>query len=147
VLNLSQNKLCCLCARECVFSCNFCCIYIMLVVQLATTLQTSTSINKNLLLSSSSSSSFDDVANEANDDPSKDFSADNLLKTKRRLLYLNAQFVPRSKHFSPRLYSDKYKTYKYSVGRAYYCWMLNLLVHHVTSELYKVNGAGRDHEA
>jgi hypothetical protein len=23
------------------------------------------------------------------------------------------------------LFSDKYKTYKYSVGRAYSCWMLN----------------------
>ena len=27
----------------------------------------------------------------------------NSLKTKRRLLYLNTQFVPRSKHFSSRL--------------------------------------------
>jgi hypothetical protein len=27
----------------------------------------------------------------------------NLLKTKRRLLYLEAQFVPRCKHFSTRL--------------------------------------------
>ena len=27
----------------------------------------------------------------------------NLLKTKRRQLYLKIQFVPRSKHFSPRL--------------------------------------------
>jgi len=27
----------------------------------------------------------------------------NILKTKRRLLYLKAQFVPRSKHFSSRL--------------------------------------------
>ena len=27
----------------------------------------------------------------------------NLLKTKRRLLYLKTQFVPRSKHFSSRL--------------------------------------------
>ena len=27
----------------------------------------------------------------------------NLLNTKRRLLYLNTQFVPRSKHFSSRL--------------------------------------------
>ena len=33
------------------------------------------------------------------------------------------------------LFSDKYKTRKYSVGRAYNCWMLNLLVHHVTSRL------------
>jgi hypothetical protein len=30
------------------------------------------------------------------------------------------------------LFSDKYKTLKYSVDRAYCCWMLNLLVHHVT---------------
>ena len=27
----------------------------------------------------------------------------NLLKTKRNLLYLKTQFVPRSKHFPPRL--------------------------------------------
>ena len=27
----------------------------------------------------------------------------NLLNTKRRLLYLKTQFVPRSKHFPPRL--------------------------------------------
>jgi len=31
------------------------------------------------------------------------------------------------------LFSDKYKTHQESVGRAYSCWMLNLLVHHVTS--------------
>jgi hypothetical protein len=31
------------------------------------------------------------------------------------------------------LFSDKYKTHKYSASRAYNCWMLNLLVHHVTS--------------
>jgi hypothetical protein len=36
---------------------------------------------------------------------------------------------------TPLLLSDKYKTHKYSVGRAYSCWMLNLLVHHVTSRL------------
>jgi len=29
--------------------------------------------------------------------------------------------------------SDKYKTHKYSVGRAYSCWVLKLLVHHLTS--------------
>ena len=63
----------------------------------------------------------------------------NPLNTKRRLLYLKTQFVPRSKHFSSRLnqsayavsgtsrclFPDKYKIHKYSVGRAYSCWMLN----------------------
>jgi len=33
------------------------------------------------------------------------------------------------------LFSDKCKTHKYGVGRAYSCWMLNLLVHHVTGRL------------
>ena len=62
------------------------------------------------------------------------------LNTKRRLLYLKTQFVPRSKHFSSRyknqsvyavsstsryLFSDKNKPHKYSVGRVYSCWMLN----------------------
>jgi len=36
-------------------------------------------------------------------------------------------------------FSDKNKTHQYSVGRAYNCWMLNLLVHHVTSRLQKGN--------
>ena len=77
----------------------------------------------------------------------------NPLITKSRLLYLTTQFVPRSKHFSSRLYkpislcsmgqkslffSNKYKIRKYSVGRAYNCWTLKLLEHHVTSRLQKV---------
>jgi len=33
------------------------------------------------------------------------------------------------------LFSDKCKTHKYSVGRAYDCWIFNLLVHHGTSRL------------
>ena len=41
------------------------------------------------------------------------------------------------------LFSDKYKTYKYSVGRTYRCWMLKLLVHYVTIRLQKVNHANR----
>ena len=65
----------------------------------------------------------------------------NPLKTKRRLLYLKTQFVPCSINTfhlgykiqpvyavsgtSRCLFSDKYKTNKYSVGRAYSCWMLN----------------------
>ena len=64
----------------------------------------------------------------------------NSLKTKRRLLYLKTQFVPRSKHFhlgyknqsvyavsgtNRCLFSDKNKTHKCSVGRTYSCWMLN----------------------
>ena len=61
----------------------------------------------------------------------------------RSLLYLKTQFVPRSKHFllhyknqsvyavsgtSRCLFSDKYKTHKYSVGRTYSCWMFNVIL-------------------
>jgi hypothetical protein len=74
----------------------------------------------------------------------------NPLKPKRRLLYLKTQSVPRCKHFhlgyknqsvyavsgtSRCLFSDKYKTQKYSVGRAYSCWMLSLFVLQVTNRL------------
>ena len=60
----------------------------------------------------------------------------NLLKTKRRLLYLKTQFVlaVKTSHLGYKnqsvyavigtsrcLFSDKYKTYKYGVGRAYSC--------------------------
>ena len=41
------------------------------------------------------------------------------------------------------LFSDKYKAHKYSVGRAYSCWMLNLLVHHINIRLQKVNSLMR----
>jgi len=64
----------------------------------------------------------------------------NPLKTKCRPLYLNTPSVPRSKHFhlgyknqsfygvsgtSRCLFSDKYETHKYSVGRAHSCLILN----------------------
>jgi hypothetical protein len=65
----------------------------------------------------------------------------NLLKTKRRPLYLKPQSVPRCKHFSSWLYkrsvyfvcgtsrclfSDKYKTHKYSVVCPLFCMGVKL---------------------
>jgi len=41
--------------------------------------------------------------NQANSVHTLPYSFFNLLKTKSRLLYLKAQFVPRCKHFSSRL--------------------------------------------
>ena len=43
----------------------------------------------------------------------------------RRPLYLKTQFVPRRLLYLKTQFVDKYKTHKYSVGRAYNCWMLN----------------------
>ena len=83
----------------------------------------------------------------------------NHLKTKRRLLYLKRpspdravntfhlgyknQSVYAVSDTSRCLFSDKHKTRKYSVDRAYSCWMLNWLMHHVTSRLQKVNQVAR----
>jgi len=44
------------------------------------------------------------------------------------------------------LFSDKYRTNKYNVGRAYSRWMLNLLVHHVTRRLCVRQEAGFSRE-
>jgi hypothetical protein len=74
----------------------------------------------------------------------------NPLQTKRRPLYLKPQSVRAVNTFhldyknqsvfyvsgtSRCLFSDIHKTHKYSVGRAYNFWMLNYLVHHVTSRV------------
>jgi hypothetical protein len=40
-----------------------------------------------------------------------------------------------------------YKTHKYSVGRTYHCWLLNLLVHRVTRRLNAGARAGAVVEA
>ena len=73
----------------------------------------------------------------------------NPLNTKRRLLYLKTQFVPRSKTFhlgyknqsvyavsgtSRSFFSDKYKTHKYS-GQNVQLLNVKLLVQHVTGRL------------
>ena len=74
----------------------------------------------------------------------------NHLKTKRRQFYLRPspyravhtfrlgyknQSVYGVSDTSRCLFSDKYKKHKYSVGTAYSSWMLNVLLHHVTSRL------------
>ena len=65
------------------------------------------------------------------------------------MLYLKTQFLQRSKHFSSRLnqsvyyirgtsrclFSDKYKTYKNSVGQNVQLLNVKLLVRHVTGRL------------
>ena len=66
------------------------------------------------------------------------FSIINPLNTKCRPLHLKTQFVPHTFHIGYKnqsvyavsgtnrcLFSDKYETHKYSVGRTYSCWMLN----------------------
>jgi hypothetical protein len=66
------------------------------------------------------------------------------------MLYLKTEFVPRINTFhlsyknqsvypvigtSRCLFSDEYKSYKYSLGRAYSFWIVHLLVLHVIIRL------------
>jgi len=76
------------------------------------------------------------TALESKLDLSSEKPAINPLQTKHRLLDLKTQSIPRCRHFisfiktksvyavsgtSRCFFSDKYKTHKYSVGRAYSC--------------------------